>query len=101
MIKTFFNRNNIWFGLGLGIIIPMIMYALLMLLIDILSNHFTFGIPLISVINRQLIAVFLNLFIFKSYLIKKEYEMTGRGVVIATFLYTLVHFYLRWGLMEN
>ncbi len=100
MLKNFLQKDNIWLGLGLAILTPIILYFILQFSIDFLSVKFSYGIPLVSVLNIQLISAFLNLFIFKSYLIKKEYEMTGRGVVIATFIYVLIHFYIRWGIMN-
>jgi hypothetical protein len=101
LIKNFFNKNSIWLGIGLSIIVPIINYYILSLLVTLLSQVFLYSaVRMISELNVQLIAIFLNLFIFKRYLIKKDFEMTGRGILLVTFILILIHFYIRWGLMN-
>lgn len=100
-VKSFFRKNSIWFGIGLGAIVPVLFYFPISLLVEKLSLQFTFGISMISEMNIQLISVFLNLFIFRKYLVHKDFEMTGRGVMIASMVYVLIHFAIRWGLMNQ
>lgn len=100
-IKGFFNKNSIWFGIGLGAIVPLLFYFPISFIVEKLSMQFTYGISMISEMNIQLISVFLNLFVFRKYLVHKDFEMTGRGVMISSMIYVLIHFAIRWGLMNQ
>ena len=96
-IKELLAKNNIWLGIVLGLFVPLILYFILERVNALVTKWFLYSVhPMISELNIQLIAVFMNLYIFRRYLIRKEYEMTGRGVVLVTFIFILVHFYIRW-----
>jgi len=99
MIKNIFQRNNLWFGIGLAIITPVITYFLLQSLIDYLSVIINYGIPLIKAITVQMIAVFLNLFFYIKYIRSAKYEQTGKGVMIVTFVLVIINFIIRWQIM--
>lgn len=99
MIKNIFQRNNLWFGIGLAIITPVITYFLLQILVDYLSNMINYGIPLIKSITVQMIAVFLNLFFYIKYIRSAKYEQTGKGVMIVTFVMVIINFIIRWQIM--
>jgi hypothetical protein len=99
MIKNIFQRNNLWFGIGLAIITPVIAYFLLQILVDYLSNMINYGIPLIRAITVQMLAIFLNLIFFIKYIRSAKYEQTGKGIMLVTFVMVIIHFIIRWQIM--
>jgi len=90
------KKNSIILGIILSVITPIILYFLLSYLVEILSLQLTWGIQLVQDKNIELVSIFANLFIMYPYLQKREYEMTGRGVMISTFALALIHFYLHY-----
>ena len=90
------KTNKVWFGILMGLLIPVVLYFLLSFMVDKLSLELTFGIQLVQEKNIELVSIFLNLFIMYPYLQKPEYERTGRGVLLVTFVLALIHFFLRY-----
>ena len=93
---SFLKKNSIFLGIAVAVISPIILYFTLDYLVEILSLKLTWGIQLVQNENIELVSIFANLFIMYPYLQKKEYEMTGRGVLISTFALALIHFYMNY-----
>lgn len=79
-----------------GLVVPVVFFFIFTYLVKILSGVFTYGITLVQDLNVLLIATFMNIIIFRKYLKNKEYEMTGRGVLVITFLLTVVYFIFKF-----
>jgi len=92
----FLKKNSILLGIVAGVVSPIILYFVLDFIVELLSIKLTWGIQLVQEKNIELVSIFANLFIMYNYLQKKEYEMTGRGVLISTFTLALIHFYLHY-----
>ncbi len=90
------KTNSVWYGIAVGLVIPVIMYFFLSYIVEVLSLKLTFGVQLVQEKNIELLSIFLNLFIMYPYLQKPQYERTGRGVLLVTFIMALVHFFLRY-----
>ena len=87
-----FNRNSLWFGILLGVVLPLLFYALLYLLWFLLSDFFVnrdFDITLLQIISPA-----INLFFIRYYFVKKKYDDTGRGILLVTFIYVIAFFIL-------
>ena len=87
-----FNRNSLWFGILLGVVLPLLFYALLYLLWFLLSDFFVnrdFDITLLQIISPT-----INLFFIRYYFVKKKYDDTGRGILLVTFIYVIAFFIL-------
>ncbi|MBN2729080.1 MAG: hypothetical protein JXR53_07630 [Bacteroidales bacterium] len=87
-MRSFFKRDNIWLGIGIALVIPVIMYFLLKLI-----NLFTGEEHILQNSTMQLIAVFINLLPFRYYLIRLKADKTGRGILLVTMVLALVYFY--------
>jgi Na+(H+)/acetate symporter ActP len=90
------KTNSVWYGIAIGLIVPVILYFSLSVLVEKLSLELTFGIQLVQEKNIELVSIFLNLFIMYPYLQKPDYERTGRGVLLITFIMALLHFFFRY-----
>jgi Na+(H+)/acetate symporter ActP len=92
LLKT----NSVWYGIAIGLLVPVILYFSLSFIVEKLSLELTFGIQLVQEKNIELVSIFLNLFIMYPYLQKPDYERTGRGVLLVTFIMALLHFFFRY-----
>ena len=91
-----FKKDSFILGGVLASIAPAIVYLILSTLVDVLSEKYTQGIPLITEHNIILVSVFLNMLIFTTYIHKAPYDKTGRGVMLITFIYTVIYFIWRF-----
>lgn len=93
------KKNNFWFGLTLGIIVPAISYFLFYFINKSAASRSGIGIQQSTV---QVIAIFCNVFIFRYYINKLEFDKTGRGILLTTILFTILFFALNYKtLFEN
>jgi len=91
-----FKKNSFILGGVLGAISPAILYVIINAIINLLSDKYTNGIPLITEHNIILVSVFLNMLVFTTYIHKAPYDKTGRGVMLITFVYTGIYFIWRF-----
>ena len=88
------NKDSHFSGVVIGLILP------------ILGFLFAFGIAtLIDLIagtnlnqNLQefkLIGIAFNLWPIRYYFVKKKLELTGRGILLVTFIYVVIYFWLQ------
>ncbi len=89
------NRNVLWFGLVVGLVMPFVGYALLLMMYDGLESAGLLSGQGFSENFRQrtlgIIAICLNL-IALNFFQKRRLTHSMRGVVIATFIYAMVWF---------
>ena len=88
------NKDSHFTGILIGLILPVIGFALafgIMALINFISEF--------RLIDQQtklmLIGIAFNLWPIRYYFVKKKYELTGRGILLVTFLYIFVYFLLQ------
>ena len=84
-----FRRDNLWMGMILGLVIPVLLFALLWGIV-FLVEKFSGEIPLITNQKILLLSIVPNLFLLRYYLIKLKYDLTGRGILAITFLLAIV-----------
>ncbi len=89
------KKDNWILGIAMGILLPMVIY----LLVYAAMNRWgtidqTLGIYYIKESTMQLAGIFANMFIFRYYMVNLKYDKTGRGILLATFIYAGVFVYL-------
>jgi len=83
-----------WLGIAIGMLLPVAAYYLFEGL-NIYSSRHVFDKPVIfSKSTSQLIALFMNVLVFRVYMLRWELDRTGRGILLATFVYALTFFYM-------
>lgn len=85
----FLKKDSLTLGVSLGIIVPAVLYAILYY-VAILIKTEIFAKSIDSSI--QLVAIFMNLFVFRYYLLKVKFDKTGRGILLSTFLFAIMYF---------
>jgi hypothetical protein len=84
-----FNRNSLWFGVLIGILMPLAVYGLLLGALEL----YNLGYPRKFDINLlQLISPVINLFFLRYYFVTKKYDDTGRGLMLVTFVFVIAYF---------
>ena len=86
-----FNKNSLWVGIVIGIIMPLILYGL-MYLVLLLYGHYTDKEATLNETMLQIIAPVANLFFIRYYFVTKKYDDTGRGVLLVTFVFVISYF---------
>lgn len=74
-------KDNVFIGIILGALIPMVSYALILSLLELTLNEN----PL-RVSTMQVIAIFINFPIFRNSLTKYKKDKLGRGMLLSTFI---------------
>jgi len=84
-MKEFFNRDHFLFGLLIGLLSFGTTLSLLLLLEQQIGVHRPGGIEI--PFNIMLfIAIAVNLFPFRIYMVQWRLERTGKGILFATFI---------------
>ncbi len=89
-----YKKDSHVFGGLLGLVFPIFIYVLLLLIAYILKLIFGFE-SLTYHDEMRLASIALNLLLMRYYFVKLKFELTGRGILLVTFIYILVHFWIQ------
>lgn len=89
-----YKKNSQVFGGLLGLVLPVLVYLLLLLITYLLNSIFAIDISA-YLYKLRLISVVVNLILIRYYFVKLKFELTGRGLLLVTFIYILVHFWIQ------
>lgn len=86
------KKDNWILGIVMGLLLPVVVFFVILFALK------TWGtvngqIP-IRESTLQLVAIFTNLFTFRYYMVKLKYDKTGRGILLTTFIFAGIYFYL-------
>lgn len=80
-------------GIILGLIVMGGSWAILHYMNVWGSEYFFNRQPVFQERTIQVIAIFMNVFPFRYFMIKADKEMTGRGLLMVTFIFGLAYFF--------
>jgi membrane protein implicated in regulation of membrane protease activity len=97
MLKRILERDSLYFGVILGLLVPAISFLIFK------GVYFLIGkwknISILQVDDTMFaVAVVLNVFFFRYFMIRKHFEKTGRGMLLVTFVYAGLYVFLFHGL---
>lgn len=88
-----YKKNSHFFGGLIGLVFPLLVYFLLILIAYVLNA--VFSIETSAYIDKmRLISIVVNLILLRYYFVKLKFELTGRGILLVTFIYVLVYFWV-------
>jgi hypothetical protein len=93
MFEKLFKRDTFLVGIALGIVLPGIFY-LLLYLIDLVVFELFNTHMLAKQEYLYLLSIAINLFAIKYYFVNLQYDKTGRGILIVTFVLAIFYFVL-------
>ncbi len=79
----FYDRNNLWLGLAIGVLVPFVSYAIFLALTE--SMHFRRS-------TCAVIAICVNALVVRYYR-RRRYDESLRGIVVATAVYAITWFF--------
>ncbi len=89
-----FKKNSTIFGTFLGLVVPAIAFALFYGLNKLITKNLhrsMFTQPTLLVIS-----IFINVLVFRYYMLKLKMDLTGRGILLATFIYAFIYLFKFW-----
>jgi hypothetical protein len=87
------NKDSMILGIVIGILLPLVGYAVLSWLNVTISEHVFSKPPVFRESTVQVISIFLNVFPFRYYMLKAKKDYTGRGILLVTFVVGLTYFF--------
>lgn len=88
------KKDNWALGIGLGLLTPLAVYGIILLIMRQWGTIDPYaGIYVLSKSTMMLIGIFSNLFTFRYYMVNLNFDKTGRGILLATFLYAGLFFW--------
>jgi len=93
MIKKILRRDNIWFGMFIGLLIPVLAFLLFNYANSLALKHYNVD-QIVKPVAIQLFAMCTNLPLFRLYMLKWDMEQSGKGMLMATFLLAFVYIFL-------
>ncbi len=88
------KKDNWALGIIMGLLVPLIVYGIIFTIVRTYGVVDELrGIYMMKQSTMQLIGIFSNLFTFRYYMVNLKYDKTGRGILLATFIYAGVFFY--------
>jgi hypothetical protein len=88
------KKDNIAFGMLIGLVLPVIIYGLLWFISLLVKAEGTWARPF-QPENMMLLSVILNLIPMRIYLVRYKLDKTGRGLLLITFLLVVAYFIYR------
>lgn len=82
-------KKDSWLlGVAFGVFVPLIIFGILYLLVEqwgVLDEGL--NIRVLDLSTMMLIGIFANMFTFRYYMVNLKMDKTGRGILLATFIY--------------
>ncbi|MFN5324566.1 MAG: hypothetical protein ACK5C5_06585 [Bacteroidota bacterium] len=87
------KKDSMITGILIALVVMISGYFILHYLNIWISKSFFDKPPIFRESTVQVIAIFLNVFPFRYYMLKTNYEYTGRGILLVTFVFGLSYFF--------
>ncbi|MFN3555309.1 MAG: hypothetical protein ACK4VN_05015 [Bacteroidales bacterium] len=88
------KKDNWALGIIMGLLSPLIIYLLLLQAMKFWGTiDASAGVYIMKQSTMQLVGIFSNMFTFRYYMINLKFDKTGRGILLATFLYAGLFFW--------
>jgi hypothetical protein len=81
------NKDHIGAGVIIGIVLPLVLYTIFILGMDMSGRYVTNAVSE----KFQLVLIAVNAIIMRQFMIKREQDKTGRGILLVTFIGVIVH----------
>jgi H+/gluconate symporter-like permease len=89
----FYDRNNVFIGIALGIVFPIVTYAVLLMLMETWDTYIDqWRVELVRSIKPRtlaLVSLCIDIFVMRWYQ-KRRFEESMRGVLIAIGIYAVI-----------
>jgi hypothetical protein len=90
------KKDSMILGIFLGALIPVVAFGIIYGINILISKIFTNGYLIFTLPTVFVLSIFVNVLIFRYYMLKLKKDYTGRGILLATFVYAFVYFFKFW-----
>ncbi|HNW67369.1 MAG TPA: hypothetical protein PKK66_00760 [Bacteroidales bacterium] len=83
------RRDSLWMGLIMGIAFPAILFGIIFGIIVLILAVSGKNMNVFDMVSAQkiiLLSIIPNVFILRYYLLKLKFDLTGRGILLITFV---------------
>lgn len=87
------NKDSFVLGLVIGVVVMVGGYFAIHYLNIWISDYFFNRRPVFRDSTVEVLAIFLNVFPFRYYMLKAHKDWTGRGILMVTFIVGLTYFF--------
>lgn len=91
----FFNEDKLWIGAVIGTIVPAAIFGLVYLIIILITKASNAHHLILRPSTIILLSLIANLILMRIFLINRNQDKTGRGILLITFIIAGVFFYLK------
>ncbi len=96
-MKSWMNKDSVWFGMALGLIIPIVVYGILYLLYGLLDALGVFTDVSFAEDFRTrtltLVSICANLILMQTYKKSHFHQESIRGILLSTMLFVVIWFF--------
>lgn len=89
----FLNKDSNTLGIVIGLLLPVLFFGVFCLLNILIIDLFKLK-GFMSYPTIKLLSIAINVLPIRYYFVKRNYDHTGRGVLLVTFIYIVVYFWL-------
>lgn len=90
-LKKIFLRDNFFFGALIGFILPALAFIIIKAIASTAGND-SFAIKPFGEDRMQVYAILVNLIPFRFYMVNRQLDYTGRGILFSTFVLVVIYF---------
>ncbi|SRR5574344_305822 len=83
------RRDSLWMGILIGVGVPAILFGIIYGVIALILLASSKPIDVLELVSAQkiiLLSIIPNVFILRYYLLKLKFDLTGRGILLVTFI---------------
>ena len=87
------DKDKMWVGIVIGILVPAVVYGIFYLGMEMAGRY----VDSVMSEKMQLVLIAINAILMRQFLIKREQDNIGRGILLVTFagvMYHLINYYL-------
>ena len=81
------NKDKLWVGVIIGIVVPIVIYAIFYLGMEMTNNYVSTQVSE----KMQLVLIAVNAILMRQFMIKREQDQIGRGILLITFVGVMLH----------
>ncbi len=85
------KKDSMWMGIVLGLLIPVLSFGLFYVINEMITKFITHR-SIFTLATLVVVSIFVNVLVFRYYMLKLKADYTGRGILLATFIYAFIYF---------
>ena len=94
--KELLKQDKGWNAAILSLALPFLFHFLLVQIVELLGRYVWYQLALMEGNSLGYVAVFMNLFIFRKYILGEDYPLNGKIVLAVTFALAIILFAIDW-----